>query len=243
MNAFDLDKRRWLFCMTHPDDEISICCWIKRLIENGNEVFISWTHSNPVREAEARKVSELLGVPQDHLIFHNASDGIICTEFPTLIPKFQAMMESVNPDVVACGAFEQGHVDHDTTNVLVNVAFKGDILEIPFYHTYTTRLQTMNAFSDPTGQSEISLSRDETKFKRLIAKQYQSQNIWRVLLWFEIWQVLMGRTISLSKREVMRLQEHKMFRLPNHPSALASKVEKSKQWKWWCEHILPHIPR
>lgn len=243
MNAFDLTKRRWLFCMTHPDDEISICCWIKRLAENGNEVFISWTHSNPIREAEARKVSELLGVSQENLYFHNATDGFVCTEVADLLPKFESMIAEIQPDAIACGAFEQGHVDHDTTNFLVNLTYQGDIFEIPFYHSYSTKLQTMNAFSDPTGQSELWLTPQEIKLKRLVAKQYRSQNIWQVLLWFEIWQLAMGKTISLSKREVMRLQQHKMFRHPNHPSALAAKIERSEQWKWWCENVLPHTPR
>ena len=61
--------------MTHPDDEMSICAWIRRLTQNGNEVHISWTHSNAVREAEARAVAVLLGVPDRNLHFFGASDG------------------------------------------------------------------------------------------------------------------------------------------------------------------------
>ncbi|MBS1727900.1 MAG: PIG-L family deacetylase [Armatimonadetes bacterium] len=242
MSVFDYSKRRWLFCMTHPDDEISICLWMKKLIDNGNEVFVSWTHSTPVREAESRKVSEQLGIPQENLFFHLASDGIICTEFRDLLPRFREIMSTVKPDVVACGAFEQGHVDHDTTNVLVNLSFDGPVLEIPFYHTYATRLQVMNAFSDPTGQSVLDLSSDEQRLKRQIAKLYRSQNIWSVLLWFEIWQVAQGRRTTLSSRETMRLQQHKLFRLPNHPAYVAALVERCDKWHWWCDHVLPYVP-
>ena len=242
MNLFDLSKRRWLFCMTHPDDEISICAWIRRLIESGHEVFLSWTHSNPIREDEGRKVAGLLGVPQEHLFFHLGTDGHVCTEFCDLRERFAEMMANVRPDVVVCGAFEQGHVDHDTTNVLVNLTFDGEVLEVPFYHTYITRLQKMNVFSDPAGQSILPLTSKETELKRQVAKQYKSQNIWSVLLWSEIWQLAQGRTLDLPKREIMRLQTHKLFRIPNHPTYLAAKIEKHSTWQWWCDHILPHVP-
>ncbi len=242
MSHFDLSKRRWLFCMTHPDDEISICAWIRRLTENGNEVYISWTHSNPIREAESRKVAEFLGVPQTHLFFHGASDGKVGAEFKELLPAFRDMISSVRPDVIACGAFEQGHPDHDTTNVLVNTVFDGDVLEIPFYHSYATKLQQINSFSDPTGQSAIRLTTEEAKLKRQVAKMFVSQNIWSVLLWFEIWQALQCRRSYLSSREVMRLQKHTLFRVPNHPPSLGSKIEQSETWRTWCDHVLPHLP-
>lgn len=241
MNLFDLSRRRWLFCMTHPDDEISICAWMKRLVDSGNEVFVSWTHSNTIRETEGRKVAELLGIPQENLFFHLGTDGHICKEFCDLREKFSEMMAQVGPDVVVCGAFEQGHVDHDTTNVLVNSTFDGDVLEVPFYHTYMTRMQKMNVFSDPAGQSLLLLSQQETELKRAVAKQYKSQNIWSVLLWSEIWQFVQGRTLDLPKREIMRLQGHKVFRLPNHPPYLAAQLEKNSTWQWWCDHILPHV--
>ncbi|MEI8281803.1 MAG: PIG-L family deacetylase [Armatimonadota bacterium] len=242
MSVFDLSKRRWLFCMTHPDDEISICAWIKRLTANGNEVYISWTHSTPVREAESRRVASLLGVAQENLFFHGATDGRVGGEFKELMPVFQSMIGQVQPDVIACGAFEQGHPDHDTTNVLVNTVFSGEVLEIPFYHTYATKLQAMNSFSDPTGQSVLLLSPEEVRLKRQIAKLFVSQNIWSVLLWFEIWHVLQGRRSHLSSREIMRPQGHKLFRVPNHPPGLAKRVEQSETWRTWCDHVLPNLP-
>ena len=228
--------------MTHPDDEISICAWIKRLTANGNEVYLSWTHSIPVREAESRQVAKMLGVPEANLYFHEATDGKVCTEFVDLLPQFRKMIDDVQPEVVACGAFEQGHPDHDTTNVLVNLAFSGEILEIPFYHTYAVKLQTMNEFSDPTGQSVLHLTPEEVRLKRTVAKQFVSQNIWQVLFWFEMWQAFSGRRVNLSSREIVRAQKHTLFRVPNHPRAIASKVEQCKTWQTWCEHVLPHIP-
>ena len=242
MSHFDLGKQRWLFCMTHPDDEISICAWIKRLTSNGNEVFMSWTHSTPVREAESRKVAEMLGVPQENLTFLGATDGLVSAEFSDLLPKMQDLVRRINPDVIACGAFEQGHPDHDTTNVLVNSVFEGDILEIPFYHTYATKLQRVNSFSDETNQSVLFLTKEEARLKRTVAKQFRSQNIWRVLLWFEIWQGIQAKRAHLPRREIMRFQGHKLFRIPNHPAALAAKIEECETWRTWCDHVLPYIP-
>ena len=242
MSHFDLSKRRWLFCMTHPDDEISICAWIRRLTANGNEVYMSWTHSNQFREAESRKVAELLGVPQANLTFHCATDGKVGAEFEPMLSAFYEMVSHIKPDVIACGAFEQGHPDHDTTNVLVNTVFCGDVLEIPFYHTYATKLQHVNSFSDPAGQSVLQLKPEEIKLKREVAKLFVSQNIWKVLLWFEIWQAIQCRGSNLSSREVMRIQKHKLFRVPNHPYGLAKKIEQTETWRTWCDQVLPYIP-
>ena len=242
MSVFDLSQRRWLFCMTHPDDEISICAWIKRLTTNGNEVYMSWTHSTPVREAESRAVAVLLGVPAENLFFHSATDGKVCNEFVELLPIMRAMVNRIKPDVIACGAFEQGHPDHDTTNVLVNTVFDGDVLEIPFYHTYASKLQQINTFSDLVGQSVLDLTPEEVRIKRMVAKHFRSQNIWTVLFWFEIWQALQMKRANLSSREVMRRQEHKLFRIPNHSPGISARVEQNETWRTWCEQVLPNIP-
>jgi hypothetical protein len=219
--------------MTHPDDEISICAWIRRLTQSGNQVYISWTHNKPIREKEARAVAELLGVPQDNLFFHHATDGSVCDEILDLIPKFQAMMDSVKPDRVCCGAFEQGHLDHDSTNLLVNLTFKGPILEIPFYHDYRSGIQRFNRFSDPTGEEVLHLTPEEVRFKKDVAKQYPSQNIWRLLLIYEVWQACQLKRICLAKSERMRFQRHRTFSQPNHPQPLASKIKKCPKWKRW----------
>ncbi len=234
MTAFDLNPNlRWLFCMTHPDDEISICAWIQTLVQNGNPVYISWTHSNPIREREGRAVALLMGVPEDHLFFYEATDGSACDEIPKLLPKFQQMMALVKPDRVACGAFEQGHIDHDATNYLVNHSFKGPVLEIPFYHTYLTRLQRLNRFSSRTGEEIRLLPKDQQNFKKLIAKQYPSQNIWKVLLWYEIYSNARLRPAVLIQTERMRVQTHHDYQTPNHHPRLAARVQKSTLWKRW----------
>ena len=44
----------------------------------------------------------------------------------------------------------------------------------------------MNRFSDPSRQETIRPTKDERKLKRALARQYPSQNIWSVLLWYEL---------------------------------------------------------
>jgi LmbE family N-acetylglucosaminyl deacetylase len=223
----------WLFCMTHPDDEISICAWIHRLAANGNRVYMSWTHSNPIREHEARKVAKLLSVPDDHLFFFQATDGSVCDEVPALLPRFRQMIESIRPDRVCCGAFEQGHLDHDATNYLVAHSFDGPVFEIPFYHTYLTRIQKINRFSFPDGEEVHYLNLQEQLLKKRVARQYPSQNIWSVLLSYEVWQRARLKPIELAKSERMRLQSHRDFRKPNHPPRLAYRIRRCKSWRRW----------
>ncbi len=234
MKLFDPDPtQRWLFCMTHPDDEISICAWIRRLTRLGVPVHMSWTHSNAIREREGRTAAHLLGVPQERLHFFAATDGSACDEMAELLPQFLDLMDRVQPTRVCCGAFEQGHIDHDTTNFLVSQAYGGLILEIPFYHTYVTRLQTLNRFSDPRGQEILHLDLDEQRFKKVVARQYPSQNIWNVLLWYEISQNARLRPMTLAHTERMRMKGDTNYMRPNHPSLLARKVSRSDTWRRW----------
>ena len=242
MKVFDPDSSlRWLFCMTHPDDEISICAWIKRLCQAGNPVFLSWTHSNPRREEEGRAVARLLGVPQDNLRFLGAADGNVVDEIPRLIKEYREWLLNARPDRICCGAFEQGHIDHDATNFVVNQVFSGPLLEIPFYHTYLSRIQVINRFADPSGQEIVDLTVEERKLKTHVARQYRSQNIWSVLLWYEVWQAARFRPVELAKSERMRFQTHKDFTRSNLPPPLAAKVERSPTWQRWLKTIEPAL--
>jgi LmbE family N-acetylglucosaminyl deacetylase len=240
LSRIDFDNpQRWLFCMTHPDDEISICVTIARLVKAGHEVYMSWTHATPLRKAEARANALYLGVPDSNLFFHGSTDGSTCFELNELLPKFRTMMAGCAPEVVVCGAFEQGHLDHDATNWLVNQTFDGPVLEVPFYHTYVglPQFQRINSFSNPAGQQEIPLTAEEQRMKLTVAKNFPSQNIWRVLMVFEIAQLLTLRKPMLRKRELVRLQTHKDFRTPNHPAPIAKRIEGSKRWKLWLSAL------
>jgi len=154
-------------------------------------------------------------------------------EIGSLIPKFRAMIAEVRPDRICCGAFEQGHLDHDATNFILDQTGQCPILEIPFYHTYTTRFQTLNRFSDPRGQEILALDVDEQAFKKIIARQYPSQNIWQVLFWYELSQNARLRKMELARTERLRLQTKCDFSKPNHPPKIAQKVLRSKSWRRW----------
>jgi LmbE family N-acetylglucosaminyl deacetylase len=239
MSLIDFNTpRKWLFCMTHPDDEISVCATMRRLVQAGHEVRISWTHSSDFRLKEGVAAAALIGVGEDNLYHHNSTDGSTCDELADLLPSFRAMMTHAKPDFVVCGAFEQGHLDHDATNWLVNQTFGGTILEVPFYHTYIRpNIQRINQFSDPTDQEVIVLDKAEQRFKLDFAKQFRSQNIWRVLLTFEIVSALLLQPAMLRKREIFRKQTHRDFRTPNHPERLARKVEQTPRWEHWVSAV------
>lgn len=244
MKAFDSNpKLRWMFCMTHPDDEISICAWIRRLARQGNEVYVSWTHSTPIREAEARAVATLLDIPLENLHFFRATDGRVAEEMPELLPRFKEWIRSVNPDRVCCGAFEQGHIDHDATNLLVSASFNGPIYEIPFYHTYLTRFQRLNRFADPAGEETLGLDIHEQRLKTHVARQYPSQNIWTILLWYELYQRARFKPMDLIKTERMRLKTHTDYLRPNLPPKLTAKVRRCATWKRWEQAVLNVTPQ
>jgi len=216
--------------MTHPDDEISICAWIKRLTDAGASVGLSWTHDTEIRQQEANLVADCLGV--EKRFFHHAADGNVCDELAELRPKFEAMIQDFLPSRIVCGAFEQGHLDHDATNWLVNQTFAGPIFETPFYHSYRTRLPRMNRFADPAGSERIQLSDMEQAFKKEIAKSYRSQTIWRNLLWAELRARLTGDG-SLTATEFLRPQIHHDFWSPNLPQKLAERVRRTEKWGRW----------
>jgi len=238
MSLFDLDPtKRWLFAMTHPDDEIFIGAWISRLVDNGNEVWLSWTHSNPRRELESRSVARVLGVPQCQLKFFGGTDGSICDEIPSLIPVFDGFITEVIPDRIVCGGFEQGHIDHDATNFLVNQVFSGSVLEVPLYHTYASKIQKLNVFSDSEGQEALKLTPDESKLKIMLAQKYPSQNILAVLAAYEAFQAIQFKPVELSKREFLRSQNYRTWNYPNHSPYIARQVEKSATWQRWLNAL------
>lgn len=237
MTIFDPDpSRRWLFCLTHPDDEISIAAWIRRLTSAGAPVWLSWTHATDERRVEAQRFAELAGVPRDRLFFHGATDGSVCDEIGELLPRFDRMMFAVKPHVVACGAFEQGHLDHDATNYLVNATHRGLVAEIPFYHAYLSGIQRFNAFapgSEGGAIETIALTREDRAFKKRAARNYPSQNIYRLILLHEAAHLTTGRRPYLLQRETMRPQVPTDWRTPNHGPRLRGKIERCPKWRRW----------
>lgn len=238
MTLFDPNPGlKWLFCMTHPDDEISIGAWIRRLTQNGAQVHLSWTHDNPEREFEARQAARLLGVPSENLHFHHGPDRVLCDYLLDVLPSFQAMMNQVQADRVVAGAFEQGHLDHDATNMLVHRTFQGTILETPLYHAYCNPIPVMNRFAQPEGQELCALSPAERAFKVELAKCYPSQAIFGNLVWYRLWESLTGSKERMGEFESLRVQTHADFRTPNLPANLSARVKKTRRWKHWIAAV------
>lgn len=219
--------------MTHPDDEISIAAWIRRLVQAGADVHISWSHSTPIREAEGRKAADVLGVPTKNLVFWQYPDGEVVEHIESLTDDLRRHIDKVKPDRICCGAFEQGHLDHDSTNYAVSKAFRGPIFEIPFYHAYLSRVQRLNRFADEEPAEILLLDPEEQRFKKDFAKLYPSTNIWSCLFWYEAYQLIQLRPIELAKSERMRLKADFNFCQPSHRGRLKQRIEASNRWKRW----------
>lgn len=236
MEPFDASVQRWLFAMTHPDDEIAIAAWIAELTSQGCEVWMSWTHHNSVREAEARRVAARLGVADERLFFHGATDGRVCEELRQLRTGFDAMIDRAQPDRVVAAAFEQGHLDHDATNWLVHQSFSGPVFEVPLYHPYLTRLPRMNRFADPAGEAIRWLDLAAQTLKKEIAKSYPSQRIWWNLIWADLRARVTGDGPLLTS-ERMRLQPATDFTEVALPEPMASRVRNCEKWHRWLAAV------
>jgi LmbE family N-acetylglucosaminyl deacetylase len=236
--AFDSDPSiRSLFCFTHPDDELAICVWVRRLVAAGAEVHLSWTHRTDVREAEARAMAKLLGVPEERLTFHAGEDGRVADQMPELLPGFRAMMERVKPDRVYTTAFEQGHLDHDATHCLVRKSFAGPVFEFPMYHPYTRKIQTMGRFGIADGEEVLELTREESEFKNRASKMYRSQNIRSVVFWYTVYRALCLRPAGFRRAERLRAVGETDFFTPNLPEPWKSEVARSAMWRRWLEAV------
>lgn len=235
MKLFDADPSlRWLFVMAHPDDELAIAAWIRRLRDVAAEVHVLWMHATPVREAESRRVMDVLDVPGERLSFLGAPDGDLCDHLSGYLPRVEELVSRTNPDRIVTTAYEQGHLDHDATNLLVNRSTRGvPILEVPLYHGYFREIMPLNRFADPTGQEILELSQEEQLLLKRVAKMYPSQTIWRNLVWSEVLSWIKFRPTHLLRTERMRLQTWRDYRRPNLPDALARRVERSPRWARW----------
>ena len=128
-----------LFVFAHPDDELAVVITLKRMREEGVEVHCVWvtdgriTADPKVREEEAGKVMNLLGVPKDNLNFLRYEDGQSVYSMKEIIDALSKIIKKVNPHQIYVDAFEGGHMDHDTTHFTTVQAVKRLDLNIPLY--------------------------------------------------------------------------------------------------------------
>lgn len=241
MNLFDPDpNKRWLFVFTHPDDELAIAAWVHRLASRGIEVSAAWSVANAVREGEARNSMRDLGVRDDALFFFEYPDGNACEHLVEMTESFRSVIGERKPtDIVVC-AFECGHLDHDSTNFAVCTAAAATgarILEYPLYHTYLTRFPILNRFADAGDEEQLPLTKDERKLKWKIARNYPSQNIASLLIWYRVAGAVGLRPSGLRERERLRLRKETDYLSPSLPPKLATKVVKSPKWGRWVRCV------
>jgi len=234
VNAFAFEPgQRWVFVFPHPDDELAVAAFLRRLCLDGAEVHAVWLHHTPVRKSESTAVAAELGIHESRMHFWHGEDGQLCEQMAEALPWLSELISSIEPDRVATCAFEQGHLDHDATHVLVRRAFSGPVLEFPLYYGYHTIMQRMNRFSDPTGQSVLLLSPEETRLKKSWAKRYPSQTIYRVLCTYHLCCGILGQPAKLATREVLRPGTTREFLVPNHSGWRRHRLEVSDRWRRW----------
>lgn len=238
MRAFDINPQlKWLFVMTHPDDEMSVAAWMRRLVRAGSEVHMLWAHSNSVREEESRKAAELIGVKPENLEFFTLPDGRLVEHLRELREGLRQRIAEHGYDRVAVTAFEQGHLDHDSVCYAVCKTFEGPVLQYPMYYPYTRSFQVLQQFSNDVGVEKLALDPKESEFKWKVLGCYPSQTIRRNAIchkWMLSW--VPGQE-QLDKREYLRYQPNLRFDRINHPSPVREEVERSPQWRKWLQHV------
>ena len=228
------EPRKWLFCFAHPDDELAVAATMKRLLSNGHELYCLWTHSTDTRKSEAIAGARHLGIPESNLYFLSGTDGSICDELLEILPTYRDIVSKVNPDTVAVGAFEQGHLDHDATRLLVHECFQGEILEFPLYHWYRFRsIQRMNQFTIIDDSEVFPLHSEEIRMKISMARLYPSQTIFKALTLNHWYEKIIRKKFKTIEREILRIPNTFHFAEPNHPPKLAKKIKKHHRWKRW----------
>lgn len=241
-SAFQVSaNERVLLAFTHPDDEMSIAAFIWQLQKDGVPLSALWTHSTPAREAETRTSLLKIGVKGDQLRFLAGKDGGIVHEIPRLREEIKSIIDEFKPTRVVTHAFEQGHLDHDATNLLVHLTFDGPTYEVPFYHTYLDRFPVIYRFSTSEDEESRELTDAEVAKKREMLDCYPSQTIKRNVALYDLAIRFGLRKRRLLSTERMRLQTYYNYRSPNHPVETARKIEASDDWHHWLravEHVL-----
>ncbi len=233
MTVFDPDPGlRWLFWLAHPDDELAIAGWLHRLVQARAPAQVVWLHRTGTREAESRKAANLIGLPPDAFTFHNFPDGDMVDHLGTLVEVASKAISDFRPDRVVCQAFEQGHLDHDACHYAMRQAWEGPLLELPMYHSYSRRWQTVNRFSDSDPGEELPLRRDEAELKRRIAGCYPSQRMGRLLGLQDRALGLVGRTPGYLQHERLRWVKPCPY---DQPCTLG--VENHPKWRRWREAL------
>lgn len=181
------DPRTCLFVFAHEDDELSSVIIMKKLVEEGKNVYVIWitdgSHAaHPeIREKESRKLMKLLGIPSENLFFLGFEDTKSMYYFSDIVDRLKSFLREKRPSQIYVDAYEGGHPDHDAANFTSAQAVRETELsallyEVPEYNAYQTRLLRINNFipaESPTAYT--SVKRRYFLFKMRSLLSYRSQ--------------------------------------------------------------------
>lgn len=234
MNCFSIDPNdHWLFVFAHPDDEIAIAGWIHHLVSFGVPVTCAWAHQTRVRRKESEDAMWILGVLPEDQHFGDFPDGNFVDHLDQLTEWAESLINGVEPTRVVTGAFEQGHLDHDSLNFSIKKAWQGTYLEFPLYHAFCNVIQKINAFSDPNSGQNWEIPPSGQIAKVSLIDCYPSQTVARNLKLYRQLTKFTGDPADIDHIEKLRLHTVVDFLSPNAPPELAKRILKTKEWKRW----------
>ncbi len=133
--------QRVLVFSPHPDDEtIGVGGYIAQSIENGADVEIvlvtngDFHDDEQVRYAEFKKATQILGVPENNLVFLGFPDGKLDKMDPAVLSSvLQSQIEQFNPDIIIYPDTQDANPDHSTIGKAGQEILKTDPRQITSY--------------------------------------------------------------------------------------------------------------
>jgi len=146
MNKF-FDYNRYLFVLTHPDDEIYSCAFMQQLIMDGKQVYVLYVTSGdyrgkeqgPIREVEALSSMEIIGVDKEKTHFLRIPERQLMNIVSEMSDAILEVSEMVSPDCIITHDFEGGHNGHDAVSFAtskVSSKYNISLYVFPSYHNW-----------------------------------------------------------------------------------------------------------
>jgi len=146
MNELTLDpKKKYLFAFAHPDDDVGIAGTMRLLVRRVAEVHCVWATSGDffgqgqTREAETYRAMDLLGISRSNVHLLRFPDLSLVSRLEEAVDLMADLLKILKPDVIVADAYEGGHPDHDSVNVMVlegsiRAGLNPELFEFPLYN-------------------------------------------------------------------------------------------------------------
>lgn len=180
------EHRSYAFVFGHPDDEMYSTTLIKNLVELGKRVVLVYVTSGNrhgdriglLREAEAVKVSELLGIPKGRLYLLGITEREVKLHLQDIIKDIASILKSNNVDCVITHDHEGGHSVHDFSSFCGYTCARrqrADLWAFPAYHNQPDR-RVINTFvGSRKADLRIALSADQATLKARVIDAHVTQ--------------------------------------------------------------------